>query len=78
MLCMSANAFGSDPDWSGLEAGAFRFRDRLNQERRFIALRLEDAPIQGSLAQFLYLNRRPAGRERCASTTATNLHGVEQ
>ena len=48
VLCMSANAFGSD--WAQLEAGTFRFRDPLNQERRFIPLRLDDAPIKGSLA----------------------------
>jgi hypothetical protein len=56
VLCMSANAFGSD--WAQLEAGTFRFRDPLNRERRFIPLRLDDAPIQGSLAQFLYINWR--------------------
>ncbi|MBE0545493.1 MAG: toll/interleukin-1 receptor domain-containing protein [Verrucomicrobia bacterium] len=49
-LCMSANAFGSD--WAQLEAGTFRFRDPLNKERRFIPVRLDDAPIKGSLAQF--------------------------
>lgn len=54
VLCMSANAFGSD--WTQLEAGTFRFRDPLNKERRFIPLRLDDAPIPGSLAQFLYIN----------------------
>ena len=54
VLCMSANAFGSD--WAQLEAGTFRFRDPLNRERRFIPLRLDDAPIKGSLAQFLYIN----------------------
>ena len=43
-------------DWAQLEAGAFRFRDPLNQGRRFIPLRLDDAPIKGSLAQFLYIN----------------------
>ena len=32
VLCMSANAFGSD--WAQLEAGTFRFRDPLNQEHR--------------------------------------------
>jgi hypothetical protein len=61
MLCMSANAFGSD--WAQLEAGTFRFRDPLNTERRFIPLRLDDAPIKGSLAQFLYINYLPAVRE---------------
>jgi hypothetical protein len=61
VLCMSANAFGSD--WAQLEAGTFRFRDPLNQERRFIPLRLDDAPIKGSLAQFLFINWCPADRE---------------
>ena len=50
VLCMSANAFGSD--WAQLESGTFRFRDPLNKERRFLPLRLDDAPIEGSLAQF--------------------------
>jgi TIR domain/HEAT repeats/NACHT domain len=62
VLCMSAQAFGSD--WAQLEAGTFRFRDPLNRERRFIPLRLDDAPIKGSLAQFLYINWCPAGREQ--------------
>jgi len=62
VLCMSANAFGSD--WAQLEAGTFRFRDPLNKERRFIPLRLDDAPIKGSLAQFLYINWLPANREQ--------------
>ncbi|MFZ2631961.1 MAG: glycosyltransferase [Desulfosalsimonadaceae bacterium] len=54
VLCMSANAFGSD--WAQLETGTFRFRDPLNKERRFIPLRLDDTPIKGSLAQFRYIN----------------------
>jgi small GTP-binding protein len=54
VLCMSANAFGSD--WTQLEAGTFRFRDPLNKKRRFIPLRLDEAPIKGSLAQFLQIN----------------------
>ena len=62
VLCMSANAFGSD--WAQLEAGTFRFRDPLNKERRFIPLRLDNAPIKGSLAQFLYINWLPADREQ--------------
>jgi small GTP-binding protein len=64
VLCMSANVFGSD--WAQLEAGTFRFRDPLNKERRFIPLRLDDAPVKSSLAQFLYINwlPDPAGREQ--------------
>ena len=66
---MSAHAFGSDPDASGLKVGTcgrgnLPFRDPLNQERRFIPLRVDDAPIKGSLAQFLYINWRPADREQ--------------
>lgn len=34
VLCISANAFGSD--WSQLESGTFRFRDPLSKERRSI------------------------------------------
>src|ERR1035437_5639011 len=58
VLCMSANAFGSD--WAQLETGTLRFRDPLNQERRFIPLRLDDAPIKDSLAQYDYINWLPA------------------
>ena len=62
VLCMSVNAFGSE--WAQLEAGTFRFRDPLNKERRFIPLRLDDVPIKGSLAQFLYINWQPEDREQ--------------
>jgi hypothetical protein len=61
VLCMSAHAFGSD--WAQLESYTFRFRDPLNKERRFIPLRLDDAPIKGSLAQFFYINWLPENSE---------------
>ncbi len=61
-LCMSTHAFSSD--WAQLESQTFRFRDPLNKDRRFIPLRLDDAPIKGSLAQFLYINWRPQDREQ--------------
>jgi len=49
--CLSANTSGSD--WAQLESGTLRtgqrpFRDPLNKERRFLPLRLDDAPIKGS------------------------------
>src|SRR5687767_923424 len=53
VLCMSAHAFG--PDWATLESQTFRFRDPLNKERRFIPLRLDEAPIKGFLTQFPYI-----------------------
>ncbi len=62
VLCMSDHAFGSD--WAQLESGTFRFRDPLNHERRFIPLRLDDAPIKGSLAQFLYINWHSGDRDQ--------------
>src|SRR6185503_16493059 len=61
VLCMSANAFGSD--WAQLESYTFRFRDPLNKERRFIPLRLDAAPIKGSLESFLYINWLADDRE---------------
>src|ERR1700749_3755396 len=61
VLFMSANAFGSD--WAKLEADTFRFRDPLNKERRFIPLRLDDAPLKGSLAYFLHIAWRPEGHD---------------
>ena len=83
VLCMSAHAFGSD--WAQLEAGTFRFRDPLNQERRFIPLRLDDAPIKGSLAQFLFINWLPQDREEeyaklleaCRSTAKETMAETE-
>src|SRR4029434_4981133 len=54
VLCMSAQAFGSD--WTRLESYTFRFRDPLNKERCFIPLRLDAAPIKGSLAPILYIH----------------------
>jgi small GTP-binding protein len=62
VLCMSANALGAE--WAQLEAGTFRFRDPLNQGRRFVPLRLDDAPIEGALAQFVYVDWRPGKREK--------------
>jgi hypothetical protein len=61
VLCMSANAFGAD--WVQLESQTIRFRDPLNRKRRFIPLRLDAAPIKGSLAQFLYINWLSEGQE---------------
>lgn len=69
VLCLSAQAFGSD--WAQLEAGTggrrnLRFRDPLNRERRFMPSLQPSpaAPIKGSLAQFLCINRRSEDRER--------------
>lgn len=62
VLCISAEAFGSD--WARLEADTFRFRDPLNKERRFIPLRLDASPIKGSLAQSLYIDWLSDDREQ--------------
>ncbi len=62
VLFMSAHAFGSD--WARLESYTFRFRDPLNKQRRFIPLRLDSAPIEGSLEQLLYINWLSGDREQ--------------
>jgi hypothetical protein len=55
-------------DGPGIQRLAFSLQPShgapLNKERRFIPLRLDDTQIKGSLAQFLYINWRPADRER--------------
>ena len=61
VLCMSANAFGSD--WAQLESGTFRFRDALNKERRFLPLRLDDTPIKAPWCDsFVSTGRCPPNR----------------
>jgi WD40 repeat protein len=62
VLCMSEAAFGSD--WSRLESTTFRFRDPQNRERRFIALRLDEAPIRNSLAAFAYIGWLSVDRDQ--------------
>jgi small GTP-binding protein len=62
VLFLSCNALGSD--WAQLESGTFRFRDPMNKERRFIPIRLDDTPLQGSIAQFLYIDWRNTEHER--------------
>ena len=47
LFCMSANAFGSD--WVQLESHTAIVRDPLNRDRRFLALRLDNAPIKAML-----------------------------
>jgi GTPase SAR1 family protein len=51
---MSANAFGSD--WVSLEGHTAIFRDPQNLERRFLPLRLDDAPIKAMLRGYAYIN----------------------
>jgi hypothetical protein len=62
--CMSAKAFGSDwAQWlTAPQPSTLNPQPAcapLNRERRFLPLRLDDVPIKGSLAQFLYINWRP-------------------
>ena len=59
------SAFGlRTSDFGFAQPGSFRFRYPLHQERRFIHWRLDDAPIKGSLAQFLYINWHPVDRQQ--------------
>ena len=54
VFCMSRTAFESD--WPIFEAQTYQFRDPLNADKRFIPIRLDDAPIPLSLAQCSYVN----------------------
>jgi WD40 repeat protein len=56
LLCMSANAFGSD--WATLEWHTVLFRDPTNRKRRFIPLRLDDSTIPDMIGQFAYVDWR--------------------
>ena len=56
VLCMSAHS--SLSDWTQLERQTVRFDDPLKRNRRLIPLRLDDAAIPGSLAQFAYVDWR--------------------
>lgn len=62
LLCLSAHTLG--PDWPALESQTLPFRDPLNTDLRFIPLRLDDAPIPRSLAQFVCINWRAEDREQ--------------
>jgi hypothetical protein len=73
MLCMSAHAFGSN--WAQLEAGAFRFRDPLYKERRFISLRLDAAPIKASLGNSFTSSRSGRGAKK-TSVNGWSMAGV--
>ena len=59
---MSANAFASD--WTTLERHTALFRDPTNQHRRFIPLRLDDAPLNDILKQFAYIDWRHKADEQ--------------
>ena len=57
VLCTSSSSLA--PDWPQLESHSFRFKDPLNHDRRLIPLRLDDAPLKGSLVLFSYIDWRP-------------------
>jgi hypothetical protein len=59
VLCISENV----SDWTQLESGTFRFDDPLNKQGRFIPLKLDDAPVSKTLAQFLFIDWREEKRE---------------
>jgi hypothetical protein len=74
VLCMSAKAFGSD--WVFLEADTALFRDPGNKQRRFIPIRLDDHPVEDSLAQFSSVDWRPAVRGRAYPALLAACRGV--
>jgi hypothetical protein len=71
ILVMSQNAFESD--WVTLERHTVLFRDPTNAERRFIPLRLDDAPIKDSLRQFAYIDWRERDDQQYAKLVTACL-----
>ena len=61
VLCVSKHALASG--WAALEGQTYRFRDPLSPDRRFILLRLDDAPLSEPLAEFLYVDWRNRGEQ---------------
>jgi small GTP-binding protein len=71
LLCMSAHGTGSD--WAQMETYTFRFADPLNKERRFIPLRLDDAPIKNALKQFSHIDWRQKSPDQYAALLSACL-----
>jgi len=57
VFCMSADAFGAD--WNRLLSLIALFSAFLNHDRRFVPLRLDDAPIQPRLGGSAWIDWRP-------------------
>ena len=76
VLCLSAEALAAD--WPQLESHTFRFKDPLNHNRRFIPLRLDDAPTKGSLARLSYIDWRLDGRELELSSSVSQTPSSSQ
>ncbi len=55
-LVMVMSAHASVSEWVTFERHAVMFRDPINQQRRFIPVRLDDAKIKETLQQFVYLD----------------------
>jgi small GTP-binding protein len=68
ILFMSAAAFASE--WVTLERHTALFRDPTNQHRRFIPLRIDNAPINDMLRQFAYVDWRTADESQYAKLLA--------
>lgn len=62
VLFTSANAFRSN--WTQLEARTLRFRDPVNNDRRFILLRLDSSALDGPFAQLGYVEWKAKGGKK--------------
>lgn len=62
VFLLSAEAFESE--WAALERQTILFRDPTNRERRFLPVRIDDAALPPTLAQFAYVDwRKPSDAE---------------
>ncbi len=65
VLALCTSHHSQDSHWARLESDTFRFRDPLNETRRFVPLRLDAAPLRGSIAQFLAIEWDDANSAEC-------------
>jgi len=77
VTCISINALESE--WAQLESYTFRFRDPEKEDRRFIPVKLDNAPTIHSIAQFLHIDlfgkHREAGQIYRGYTNSD--HGID-
>jgi len=64
LFFMSENAFSSE--WAALERDTALFRSPQNADRRFIPLRLDDAPIKLIISNYAYIDWRQKSEEEFA------------
>ena len=75
VFCMSAHSMGAD--WAQLEAQTHRHRDPINRERRFLPLRLDQAPIKMALQATVHIDWNAGDREEAYEALLESSRGQQ-